>query len=83
MSKNHLSPTRKFANRTLQEVSQRPREVKQQKHSLPGVQQHAAKAATEQMPRAPAAASAGSIREYAKYTRRHWQDKAKDIGANL
>ena len=43
-----------------------PEKSKQQEHSVAGGAAARGKATTEQKPRAPAAASAGSVREYAK-----------------
>jgi len=67
----------------LEEAKPKPTEKsKQQQQSIPGGAAARGKATTEQKPRAPAAASAGSIREYAKSVSQALaRTKPKGIGA--
>ena len=67
----------------LEEAKPKPAEKsKQQEHSVKGGAAARGNAATEQKPRAPAAASAGSIREYAKSVSQALaRTKPKGIGA--
>ena len=67
----------------LEEAKPKPAEKpKQQEHSVPGGAAARGKATTEQKPRAPASASAGSVREYAKSVSQALaKTKPKGIGA--
>jgi TonB family protein len=67
----------------LEEARPKPAEKsKQQEHSVPGGAAARGKAVTEQKPRPPASASAGSVREYAKSVSQALaKTKPKGIGA--